>query len=95
MTGARSTVSVPAGRIATTPVPIAVNVKPVPAAMLLAGGSVMVYEPAPTRDMMLPDDVADIVALVLNAIPKETEIPLPTAQAVAPYFAMIAPAVLE
>jgi hypothetical protein len=39
--------------IDTTPVPIAEKVKPVPAATVLADGSVMVYEPVPLRSTIL------------------------------------------
>lgn len=84
-----------AGVIDATPVPITENVNPVPAMTVLAAGNVIVDEPPPTRNTIHPDELAGMVALVLNTIPKETEIPLPTAQVVAPYFAMIAPEVLE
>ena len=93
--GARSIVSVPAATIDTVPAPMAENVKPVPAITVLAAGRVMVYELAPTRKTTQPDELADSVAFALNTIQNETEIPLPIAQVVAPYFAMIALKVLE
>jgi hypothetical protein len=73
-----------AGEIVVTPVPIAEKVNPVPAIRLAAAGRVIVEEPAPTRNTIQPDDPDGIVALVLNTIPKETEMPRPTAQVVAP-----------
>jgi hypothetical protein len=87
--------SAPAATIDATPAPIAEKVNPVPAITVLAGGSVIVYDPPPTRNTILPAEAAEMVALVVKTVPKETDIPLPIAQVVAPYFAIIAPDVLE
>ena len=84
-----------AGTIDAIPVPIAEKVNPVPAITAPAAGRVIVDEPPPTRNTMLPAEVVDNVALALKTIPNETEMPLPIAQVVAPYFAIIAPAPLE
>ena len=84
-----------AGTIDDVPVPIAENVNPVPAITVPAAGRVIVDAPPPTRNTMLPEDVADNVALAANTMPNETEMPLPIAHVVAPYFAITAPAVLE
>jgi hypothetical protein len=83
------------GVIVATPVPIAEKVKPVPAMTVAAAGRVIVDEPLPTKNTMQPDELAGMVAFELNTMLKETEMPLPTAQAVAPYFAMIAPELAE
>ena len=53
------------------------------------------YEPAPRRNTIQPDELADSVAFALNTMPNETAIPLPIAQIVAPYFAMIELKTLE
>ena len=84
-----------AGIIDATPVPIAEKVKPVPAIIVPADGRVIVDDPLPTRNTMLPTDVPDNVALAPNTIPNETEMPRPIAQFVAPYFAITAPALVE
>jgi hypothetical protein len=93
--GAKSIVSPLAGTIVAVPEPIAENVNPVPGVTVLAGGRVMIYEPKPTRQTMEPAEADGMVAVVLNTSAKGTDMPLPTAHAVAAYFATMVSAALE